>query len=562
MVQNEEIKVIDGETFRKMCYGALNKLKDQQSYIDSLNVFPVPDGDTGTNMLLTFQEAVENIDQSNSNRIDTLTKALSKGALMGARGNSGVILSQLLRGFSEANNYNKTMENADLIKSLSEASRIAYQGVLRPVEGTILTVARKAARRAEKLEDAENIEELLRKVIKTAHKALNKTPDQLPQLKEAGVVDAGGQGYLTILEGMLAGLTGKEEISKETTVKKETKEEVEDLKYGYCTQTLINVAGKDVNIDEIKNDIEQFGDSLMVVGDEEIIKIHIHTNHPGIILEYALKTGSLRDINIDNMKLQNADMREKSEMRQKEEYEKLKDEKLEDFDKKLIKNPKTEKLNRETGIIAVAKGKGIKNILMELGVDLIIDGGQSMNPSTNYFVDAINEIKQDKIIILPNNKNIISAAKQASSISDKNIKVVNTKAIPEAIAALLVFNDNDELSEIKTVMEEETTAVKTIEITHAVKDSNVNGFEIKEGDVIGIVDGTIKAVGDTELEVVNNVINEVWDDEDLITIYYGDGADEKEASKIKKTFQEKSTNAEIEIYEGGQPLYPYIISME
>ncbi len=562
MVQNEEIKVIDGDTFRKMCYGALNKLKDQQSYIDSLNVFPVPDGDTGTNMLLTFQEAVENIDQSNSNRIDNLTKALSKGALMGARGNSGVILSQLLRGFSEANKYNKTMENADLIKSLSEASRIAYQGVLRPVEGTILTVARKAARRAEKLKNAENIEELLKKVIKTAHKALNKTPDQLPELKEAGVVDAGGQGYLTILEGMLAGLTGKEEITKETTVKKETKEEVEDLKYGYCTQTLINVADKDVNIDEIKNDIEQFGDSLMVVGDEEIIKIHIHTNHPGIILEYALKTGSLRDINIDNMKLQNADMREKSEMRQKEEYEKLKDEKIEDFDDKLIKNPKTEKLNRETGIIAVAKGKGIKNILMELGVDLIIDGGQSMNPSTNDFVDAINEIKQDKIIILPNNKNIISAAQQASSISDKNIKVVTTKAIPEAIAALLVFNDNDELSKIKTAMEEETTSVKTIEITYAVKDSNVNGFEIKEEDVIGIVDGTIKAVGDTELEVVNDVINEVWDDEDLITIYYGDGADEKEASKIKKTFQEKSSNAEIEIYEGGQPLYPYIISME
>ena len=274
MVQNEEIKVIDGDTFRKMCYGALNKLKDQQSYIDSLNVFPVPDGDTGTNMLLTFQEAVENIEQSNSNRIDNLTKALSKGALMGARGNSGVILSQLLRGFSEANKYNKTMDNSDLIKSLSEASRIAYQGVLKPVEGTILTVARKAARKAEKLEDTENTEELLRKVIDAAHKALNKTPDQLPQLKEAGVVDAGGQGYLTILEGMLAGLTGKEQISKETTVKKETKEEVEELKYGYCTQTLINVAGKNVDIDEIKDDIEQFGDSLMVVGDEEIIKIH------------------------------------------------------------------------------------------------------------------------------------------------------------------------------------------------------------------------------------------------------------------------------------------------
>jgi len=562
MVQNEEIKVIDGDTFRKMCYGALNKLKDQQSYIDSLNVFPVPDGDTGTNMLLTFQEAVENIEQSNSNRIDNLTKALSKGALMGARGNSGVILSQLLRGFSEANKYNKTMDNSDLIKSLSEASRIAYQGVLKPVEGTILTVARKAARKAEKLEDTENTEELLRKVIDAAHKALNKTPDQLPQLKEAGVVDAGGQGYLTILEGMLAGLTGKEQISKETTVKKETKEEVEELKYGYCTQTLINVAGKNVDIDEIKDDIEQFGDSLMVVGDEEIIKIHIHTNHPGIILEYALKTGSLRDINIDNMKLQNADMREKSEMRQKEEYENLKGEQNKDLDQKLIKNSKTEKLKRETGIIAVAKGKGIKNILMELGVDLIIDGGQSMNPSTNDFVDAINQIEQNKIIILPNNKNIISAAQQASSLSEKSIEVVTTKAIPEAIAALLVFNDNDELSEIKTAMEQETASVKTIEITNAVKDSNVNGFEIKEGDVIGIVDGKIIAAGDTELEVVNDVINKVWDNEDLITIYYGDGADEKEAEEIKNTFQEKSDEIEIEIYEGGQPLYPYIISME
>lgn len=562
MVQNEEIKVIDGDTFRKMCYGALNKLKDQQSYIDSLNVFPVPDGDTGTNMLLTFQEAVENLEQSSSNRIDSLTQALSKGALMGARGNSGVILSQLLRGFSEANKYNKTMKNEDLIKSLSEASRIAYQGVLKPVEGTILTVARKAARRAEKLEETENIEELLQKVIDTAHKALNKTPDQLPQLKEAGVVDAGGQGYLTILEGMLAGLTGKEQISTETTVKKETKEEVEELKYGYCTQTLINVAGKNVNIDEIKNDIEQFGDSLMVVGDEDIIKIHIHTNHPGIILEYALKTGSLRDINIDNMKLQNAEMREKSEMRQKEEYENLKDKENKELDQKLIKNTKTEKLERKTGIIAVAKGKGIKNILMELGVDLIIDGGQSMNPSTNDFVDAINQIEQNKIIILPNNKNIISAAKQASSISEKSIEVVNTKAIPEAIAALLVFNDNDELSEIKAAMEQETTSVKTIEITNAVKDSKVNGFEIKEGDVIGIVDGKIIAAGDTELKVVNDVINQVWDDEDLITIYYGDGADEKEADKIKKSFQEKSDDAEIEIYKGGQPLYPYIISME
>jgi len=563
MAQNEEIKVINGEAFKNMCYGALNRLEDQQSYIDSLNVFPVPDGDTGTNMLLTFKEAVENLDKAKSERIDRLTQALSKGALMGARGNSGVILSQLLRGFSEANKNNRVMRNDDLINSLSKASKIAYQGVLKPVEGTILTVARKAARRAEKLEDEKNIEVFLEKVIETAHKALNKTPDQLPQLKEAGVVDAGGQGYLTILEGMKAGLTGKVEVREEVKEKREIKEEVaEELKYGYCTQTLINVKEQNVNIDEIKNDIEQFGDSLMVVGDDDIIKVHIHTNHPGIILEYALKTGSLRDIKIDNMRMQNAEMRKKHEEEQKEDFEQLKEESTEDYEEKLIKSAKSEQLDRKVGIIAVAKGKGIKNILMELGVDLIIDGGQSMNPSINDFVEAVEQMEQEKVIIFPNNKNIISAAQQASSLSDKEIKVVETKAIPEAIAALLVFNDNKELDELKSSMEEEISYVKTIEITNAVKDSKVNGFEINEDDVIGIVNGDIRAVGNSEIEVISDLIDEVWEDEDLITIYYGDGASQQDAEEIKKKFQAKSKEAEVEIYKGGQPLYPYIISME
>jgi len=562
MAQNEVIKTINGKLFKKMCYGALNRLKDQQSYIDSLNVFPVPDGDTGTNMLLTFQEAVENLDQVKSERIDKLTQALSKGALMGARGNSGVILSQLLRGFSEANKYKKVMGNEDLIKSLSMAARIAYQGVLKPVEGTILTVSRKAAKRAEDLRDIEDIDQLLEKVIESAHKALNKTPEQLPQLKEAGVVDAGGQGYLTILEGMRAGLTGKVEVTEKKVTKREVSEEEVDLKYGYCTQTLINVKDKSVDIEEIKNDIEQFGDSLMVVGDEEIIKIHIHTNHPGIILEYALKTGSLKDIKIDNMKLQNAEMREKHEMKQKEEYDNLKDNSTEDFDEKLIMNSKVKELNRKTGIIAVAKGKGIKNILLELGVDLIIDGGQSMNPSINDFVDALEKIEQDKVLILPNNKNIISAAQQASSLSDKDISVVETKAIPQAIAALLVFNDQEELEDLKNNMESEIINVKTIEITNAVKNSKVNGYEIEENDVLGLVNGTIKAVGNSELEVIEELIKSDWEDEDLITIYFGDGASEEDAQEIKKKFTERSSDAEVEIYKGGQPLYPYIISLE
>ena len=562
MAQNDIIKSIDGKLFKKMCYGALNRLKDQQSYIDSLNVFPVPDGDTGTNMLLTFQEAVENLDQVRSERIDKLTQGLSKGALMGARGNSGVILSQLLRAFSEANKNKKVMSNEDLIRSLSMAAKIAYQGVLKPVEGTILTVSRKAAKRAGDLQDIDDIDELLKKVIESTHKALNKTPDQLPQLKEAGVVDAGGQGYLTILEGMREGLTGKIEVKEEKVVKKEVSEEEVDLKYAYCTQTLINVKDKSVEIDDIKNDIEQFGDSLMVVGDEEIIKIHIHTNHPGIILEYALKTGSLKDIKIDNMKLQNAEMREKHEMKQKEEYEEMKEQSTEDYDEKLIVNSKVKDLNRQTAIIAVAKGKGIKNILMELGVDLIIDGGQSMNPSINDFVEAIEKIEQDSIIVLPNNKNIISAAQQASSLSDKNISIVETKAIPQAIAALLVFNDQDDLDNIKQNMEAEIKKVKTIEITYAVKNSKVNGYDIKENDVLGLVNGTIKAVGSSELDVIEEIIESDWEDEDLITIYYGDGASEDDAEQIKIKFTEKSSDAEVEIYKGGQPLYPYIISLE
>lgn len=563
MVQKDTVKSIDGKIFKNMCYGALNRLKDQQSYIDSLNVFPVPDGDTGTNMLLTFREAVERLDKVRSERIDKLTSSLSKGALMGARGNSGVILSQLLRGFSEANKSNRVMNSDDLINSLARASRIAYQGVLKPVEGTILTVARKAAKRAGNLRDLDDLEQLLEKVIEAAHKALNKTPEQLPQLKEAGVVDAGGQGYLTILEGMLAGLTGKVEVFKEKKVEiKETKEVAEDLKYGYCTQALINVEKKPVKVDEIKNDIEQFGDSLMVVGDDEVIKLHIHTNHPGIILEYALKTGSLRDIKIDNMRIQNVEMREKREEEHLKEYEKMQEKSTEDYEEKLIKSNKNEELKRKTGIIAVAKGKGIKDILMELGVDLIIDGGQSMNPSINDFVEALEQIEQQKVIIFPNNKNIISAAKQAESLADKEISVIETKTIPEAIAALLVFNDDKDLKVLKTDMEEEIKTVHTIEITYAVKDSKVNGFEIKEGDVIGLLNGDIKSVGDNESEVIEELIENDWDDEDLITIYYGDGAEQKDAEVIKEKFEVKSKDVEVEIYKGGQPLYPYIISME
>lgn len=549
MQVNEEskglLKAIDGHKFKEMLIAALMWLKEQQSLIDSLNVFPVPDGDTGTNMYLTFLEAIKEVKKVESNKVNEINSALAKGALMGARGNSGVILSQLLRGFSLANKDNREFTCENLVQSLRKASEVAYQGVLRPVEGTILTVSRKAAEGAElAFKNKLDLVGILENSIYFAREALNKTPKQLPALKEAGVVDAGGQGYLTILEGLLKGLAS-DKVFHQTeleVIKPEKKEEVkEDLKYVYCTQLLINFEGKNrKEINEIRSDLEAYGDSLLVVGADNIVKIHIHTNHPGVILEYGLKLGSINDVKIDNMKMQSEEKIRREEEKQRQEF-----------------------MNRQgKGIIAVGQGQGIKDILQNLGVDIVIDGGQSMNPSTNDFLEAINNLNSPEVIILPNNKNVISAARQAASLSEKMVEVVPTRNIPQAISSLLVFDEDVELSELREMMEREMKHVKAAEITTAVKDSRVNGFEIKAGDIIGIYNGDIIEVGNNYKEVVAALLEKIADDEEILTIYYGEDIAEEEAMEIRDLIEREFNFDEVEVYNGSQPLYPLIISLE
>jgi len=586
----EKITAVDAEQFKDMMFTSLYWLKEQKSFIDSLNVFPVPDGDTGTNMYLTFKEAVSSLEDKSSRSVSELAAALSKGALMGARGNSGVILSQLIRGFAQALKNKKKMKVKDLANALSKASEVAYHGVLKPVEGTILTVSREAAEKAQaEMDSAADIIELFEITIKAAEESLERTPELLAALKEAEVVDAGGQGYLTILEGMLKGLKGEKieyQAAEADTKTRKKSELAEDIKFTYCTQMLIEIDSRKSNIDRmidrIRKDMQSYGDSIMVVGSDDVIKIHVHTNHPGVLLEYGLKKGKVFDIKIDNMRKQNQEKVQRendtdfdhskfhqdknadsavetkednqpAEVAEKNELETAEVSEQEDSEIVVEKN---------TGIISVANGEGVVNILKELGVDYVIKGGQSMNPSTNDFLEVVERMNTDQIIILPNNKNIISAAKQVSELSEKEIAIIETRSIPQAVTALMIFDDQASPADLKESMEAEIKYVKTLEITQAVKDSKVNGLEIKKDNYIGLKDGDILVSADTERETVINLLNKVAEDEELVTIYYGEGITEAEAEEIKAIMEENFDFDEIEIYPGGQPLYPFIISLE
>ncbi|MFW5789656.1 MAG: DAK2 domain-containing protein [Bacillota bacterium] len=570
--KSKGINTIDGDRFKEMLETSLSRLEQQKSLVDSLNVFPVPDGDTGTNMYLTMQEAVEETKNSKSNRIDDICDSMSRGALMGARGNSGVILSQLLRGFAQAVEGNKLMSAEDLADALKNASKVAYKGVLKPVEGTILTVSRKAADGAKKgLKKSDDTKVVLEETIEAANIALNKTPEQLPVLKEAEVVDAGGQGYIFILEGMLQALKGEVVYSAGTTevttkTPRTHKQKEEYIKYTFCTQLLIHLDKEDgqKEIDRIKKELNNYGDSLMVVGSDEVIKIHIHTNHPGVILEYGLKIGIIDDIKIDNMKSQHQDMiyRDKPELKVVNDIHSFDSDKSNGPDIKKAKEKNQKPIKR--GIITVAAGEGIKSILNELGADEVIFGGQSMNPSTNDFVQAIENLNAKEIIIFPNNKNVVSAARQAAELEEnKTVRVIPTRSFTEAIAAMMHYNNHEELDILVKSMDEERENVRTAQITIAVKDSKVQGLDIKEGDVIGLIDGDIKVKGNDYERVVVKLFEESLDDEELITIYYGEEVSEDDAVKLRNKLLNRFDEIdEIEIYAGEQPLYPYIISLE
>ncbi|RKD34757.1 dihydroxyacetone kinase [Thermohalobacter berrensis] len=531
-----------------MIIGGANYLEKNKTVVDDLNVFPVPDGDTGTNMALTMQSAARQVKKSNANNIEDIAKAASKGSLMGARGNSGVILSQLFRGLAQGLTGIEKANTKDIARAFKMASDTAYKAVMKPIEGTILTVARECAEKAEELAKEENdIKIFLEEVIKHGDETLKKTPEMLDALKQAGVVDAGGKGLLYILIGALKAVTFDDdeffdELDEYLKADEETKEYTEeaDIKFGYCTEFIIN--SKNGDIEKLKDELTKFGDSMLVIGDEEHIKVHIHTNNPGEVLEKGLKIGELTNIKIDNMRYQH-----KSKV----------------VDEKHVQQNQEDEMKKYS-IITVAMGEGIKNVFKDLRVDYVISGGQTMNPSTEDILKAVENVKGENIIILPNNSNIILAAKQAKELSNRNIEVVPTKTIPQGVTALLSFDEDLDLDENIENMEEAIKEVKTGEVTFAVRDTTINGKEIKKDDVIGISEGEIKSIGndirEVSMDLLRNIIDE--DENDLITIFYGEDISKEKAEELGELLEEEMEECDIEVVYGGQPLYYYIFSVE
>ncbi|WP_055667860.1 DAK2 domain-containing protein [Desnuesiella massiliensis] len=537
---------INGEHFYNMVVNASNKLEEQKEFVNSLNVFPVPDGDTGTNMSATFKAAVSEIENFKSQSIGDVAKKLAKGALMGARGNSGVILSQILRGISKGLENKEEVDASEFAEALLEGSKAAYKAVMRPIEGTILTIIRTAGESAVKSNQSD-INKLMEEVCLHSKDALNKTPEMLPVLKSAKVVDSGGMGLLIILNGMYEALKDGIEakviqFGNEAVNKSAANNLVDhDIKFGYCTEFI--VLGDVSRTEAFKKDIEALGDSMIVVGYEDVIKVHIHTNDPGAVLSKAVALGELSKIKIDNMREEH-----RSLMVEEKEY---------------AKEEATSVENKKYAFIAVAMGEGIKNIFKDLGVDYVIEGGQTMNPSTQDIVEAVNKINAENIFILPNNKNIIMSANQASELSDKNVVVIPTTTIPQGITCITVFNIEDEVDNNVEAMKETIKNVKSGSVTYAVRDTEMDGVIIKEGNILGLAEGKIKEVGNELYAVSENLIESlVNEDSELITIFYGKDAKEEEVGDFAKKLEEKYPDVDIQYYKGEQPLYYFIISVE
>jgi DAK2 domain fusion protein YloV len=539
---------LNGENFYNMMVNASNKLEEQKEFVNSLNVFPVPDGDTGTNMSMTFRAAVEEIKGFQSKSIGEMSKKLAKGALMGARGNSGVILSQILRGIAKGLENKMEADAKEFAESIAEGSRSAYKAVMRPTEGTILTIIR-AAGEAAVGSSSDDITILMENICEHSKNILNKTPEMLPVLKKAKVVDAGGMGLLVILNGMLealkSGLNNKLELAQEVTAKNSAAKslETEDITFGYCTEFLI--LGDASKANSFRNDIEKSGDSIIVVGDEDVIKVHIHTNDPGLVLSKAVKLGEISKIKIENMREQHrhllVDESSLTEENNDEEPEETK----------------------EFGMISVAMGNGITNIFKDLGVDYVIEGGQTMNPSTQDMLDSINKINAKNIFIFPNNKNIIMAASQAAELSDKNIVVIPSKTIPQGITAITIFNSEASAEENKEAMLEAIGNVNSASVTYAVRDTEMDGQEIKEGNILGMLEGKISKVGTDAYDVCGQLVDEMTTEHsELITIFYGKDCDEDKVKEMISKVEEKYSEIDVQCYKGDQPLYYFIIAVE
>lgn len=552
---------IDASLLAKMFLAGANNLEAKKEWINELNVFPVPDGDTGTNMSMTILAAAKEVSGLEKKDMKSVAKAISSGSLRGARGNSGVILSQLFRGFTKVIANYDHLDTVVLAEACDKAVETAYKAVMKPKEGTILTVARGAADKAiDMVEETDDLEVFIKAVIDEAERVLKKTPDMLPVLKQAGVVDSGGQGLVVVLQGAYDALMGKEidyssfeGAQTSGGITKISAETEAEIKFGYCTEFII-VLNKPLSDEEVttyKAFLTSIGDSIVVVADDEIVKTHVHTNDPGLAIQEALKHGSLSKIKIDNMR--------------EEHQERL----IKDAQKVAAEQAQTEAEAvpaelKEMGFISVSAGAGLSEIFSGLGVDVIIEGGQTMNPSTDDILHAIEKVPAKNIFVLPNNKNIILAANQAAQLSEeKKIYVVPTKTIPQGISALINFIPEQSAEENAARMTEELCNVKSGQITYAVRDTVIDDKEIKENDYMGIGDDGILAVGadmeQTLLEMVEKLVDE---ESGIISLYYGEDVSEEDAQSLADQLQEKYEDLEVEVNDGGQPIYYYILSVE
>ena len=550
------IKTIDAKVLSRMFLAGAKNLEAKKEWINELNVFPVPDGDTGTNMTMTIMSAAGEVSALEDPDMETLAKAISSGSLRGARGNSGVILSQILRGFTKSVKKAKELDALAIAAAMDRAVETAYKAVMKPKEGTILTVAREAALKAAEIApEADELQPYFEEIFAHAEATLAKTPEMLPVLKEAGVVDSGGQGLLEVLRGAMDGFLGKEvdysDFQKpgNSAVTKISPQAEADIKFGYCTEFII-LLNKPMPAEEehsFKEFLTSIGDSIVLVADDEIVKVHVHTNHPGQAIERALTYGALSRMKIDNMR--------------EEHQEKL----IKDAEKLARQQAEEEQLpQKETGFIAVSAGEGLTEIFRELGVDYLIEGGQTMNPSTEDMLNAIDKVNAKVIYIFPNNKNIVLAANQARDLTeDKKIIVVPTKTVPQGITAMISYVPEKSPEENEQEMLEAISKVRTGQITYAVRDTRIEDKEIHEGDIMGIGDHGILAVGaDKENVAVKTVAAMMTEDAEVISIYYGADTTEEDADELAASLEEKYPDCEVEVNKGDQPIYYYILSVE
>ncbi len=542
-----QVEPINGQELREMFATATSWLEKSASDIDALNVFPVPDGDTGTNMLLTMRSSVEESHQAADSSIGAVAQAIARGALMGARGNSGVILSQIWRGLAQGLQGSKSLTGSDLANALQQASIMAYKGLSNPVEGTILTVVREAssASQVQAASDNNDLISVMEAVVNAASESVANTPTLLPVLREAGVVDAGGQGLYTILEGALRYLRGEAEqmqfrkpqmitSSIPLTARLPQMVAVDEEIYGYCTEFLLK--GEELDLDKLRMKLRRKGKSLMVVGDESAARVHIHTLDPGNIVRYATSLGTMHQVSIRNMDEQHQDFLEM----QKERAPAV-----------------------DIATIAVVSGDGLADVFTSLGVTIIVPGGQTMNPSTKDLLQAVKAVASDKVIILPNNRNVVLAAEQVQSLTEKRIEIVPTQTIPQGVAALLTFDYEADFETNAQLMRESKSTVKTIEITRAVRSAQLDGLTIKKKQAIGLLDGDLLAAGNSTIDILTKMLAKLdLTKSEIVTVYYGADTKLAEAEQVSVSVREQHPQLQVEVVRGGQPYYNYIISIE